>query len=110
MSAPLIRRPHVGDKDYRLYVQFKEDYDLSDVATIVLYINKPAVDGGYEEITKNATIDTPASAGKCYWTTVTGLELDIKGVYDVNALVTYNSGGVIWADAFPWRIYGRYEH
>lgn len=110
MSAPLIRKPHVADKGYNLEVQFKEDYDLTDVSTIVLYIQKPKVGGGYEEITKNATIDAPASAGKCHWTTVTGLELDIKGVYDVHALITYNSGGEIWADAFPWRVYGRYEY
>lgn len=111
MSSPLlIRKPHVGDKGYKLNVQFKVDYDLTDVDTVVLHIQKPKVGGGYEEITKDATIDDPASSGKCHWVTVTGLELDKRGDYIVHALITYNSGDWIWADAFPWRIYGLYEY
>ena len=46
MNVPLLRKPHVGDKGYRLWVQFKIDLDLTDVDTIVLYIQKPALAGG----------------------------------------------------------------
>ncbi len=74
----------VYKNDYGVLVKVKTGTDLTDVVTKQLKVTKP--DG--REMNWAATVQSPATEGILYYTTVSG-DFDQAGLYKLQAYVTF---------------------
>jgi hypothetical protein len=82
---------HIGDVGTKFLITVKNDgvvVDISSATVKEIYFEKP--DG--TTLTKTASFETDGTDGKIYWTTSAAGDLDIEGMWKIQAKIAITGG------------------